>query len=61
MKRSLQAVKGYLRHNPERKFERVKDETTALMWDQTFGHELEAALREALAVGDGFELHGGLT
>ncbi len=60
MKQELCAVRAYYRHMPERKSDPVKDDTNFRLWDERFGDELEAALREALAVGDGFELHGGL-
>ncbi len=60
MKTELCAVRAYYRRNPERKSDPVRDRMTARLWDEFVGDECEAALREALAVGDGFELHGGL-
>ncbi len=52
MKTELQAIRGYYRRNPALKVDPVKEETTFQLWDGKFGCELEAALREALAVGE---------
>ena len=60
LKTELCAVRGYYRHRPARKADPVFLRKTEQLWDEFVGDECELALREALAVGDGFELHGGL-